>query len=152
MIQWKAVKDFKTDGCIFFRYHWASDLAGPACLGFFAWRSFHDRDGRHAQKLRSCVHFQHIQGVQLICVPLGFVIFVNDQTFTNYRYIYIGTVIPKKIRRNHGPFLGWSVHLLAAVHPTNPQVDPSSFFFLKKASNFRRVPHLPKISHWKTHT
>ena len=63
MIQWKAVKDFKMDGRIFFRYHCASDLAGPACMGFFAWRSFHDRDGRHAQKLRSCVHFQHIQGV-----------------------------------------------------------------------------------------
>lgn len=66
------------DGCIFFRSHCASDLAGSACMGFFAWRSFHDRDGRHAQKLRSCVHKAY-QGVQLICVPLGF---VDDQTLT----------------------------------------------------------------------
>ena len=139
MIQWKAVKDFKTDGCIFFRYHCASDLAGPACMGFFAWRSFHHRDGRHAQKLRSCVHFQHIQGVQLICVPLGF---VNDQTFTNYRsvYIYI-SLLSKKNPSKSRAILGLECGCSLLMHPTHPKLI---HFFFEKGIKFSRVLHLPK--------
>lgn len=150
MIQWKAVKDFKTDGCIFFRYHCASDLAGSARMGFFAWRSFHDRDGRHAQKLRSCVHFQHIQGVQLICVPLGFVIFVNDQTLTKLS-VYIA-VIQKKSGGNHRPFLecqcGCSLPCIGQI----PELIHHLFFF-EKGIKFSKSAAPPKdITLENTHT
>lgn len=73
------------------------------------------------------------QGVHLICVPLGFVIFVNDQTFTNYRYI---SLLSKKHLSKSRATLGLECGCSLPVHPTNPQVDPSFFLFFK-ASNFQ---------------
>ena len=148
-------------------------------MGFFAWRSFHHRDGRHAQKLRSCVHFQHIQGVttDLCCVPLGFVIFVNDQTLTNYPKLseLLSQKNPVESRailglecascgRNRSMYVMWSLRVSKVpenflsewllMHPNILKLIHLLFFF-EKGIKFSRVPHLPKISHththWKTH-